>query len=227
MPRALFQSTDQLRFRFRPRALAAECCYSIEFWGFSEDFWPSWNVKRGEKRRLCLSEERIAPVCGLCVFHEHGRPRVRGACWSTDFSLRGTRIEHIALFRYSRPATPFDTGQISSDVLYIWYHELHIHCRFLVRRLVITYEVQGPLLAVFLRERANLSGYSPPALTSLMPTLPWVRFRCWVRVGLWLGLASREGWVGTWPATKLDPIAHSGTYKRSLHHVFIQTFIHR
>ena len=36
-----------------------------------------------------------------------------------------------------------------------------------------------------------------------IPTLPWVRFRVWVRVGL--ELASREGWVGTWPATGLDP----------------------
>ena len=31
------------------------------------------------------------------------------------------------------------------------------------------------------------------------------RFRIWVSVGLGLGLASRTGWVGTWPATRLDP----------------------
>ena len=48
-----------------------------------------------------------------------------------------------------------------------------------------------------------------------VPPLPLVRFRFWVRVGL--GLASRKGWVGTWPATRLDPTKHRAiTEKKSM-----------
>ena len=39
----------------------------------------------------------------------------------------------------------------------------------------------------------------PCTVAGYVLTLPWVRFR--VRVELGFGLASREGWVGTWPAT--------------------------
>ena len=39
-----------------------------------------------------------------------------------------------------------------------------------------------------------------------VPTLPWVRSRVWVRVGLGSGLATGKGWVGTWPVlTRFDP----------------------
>ena len=40
-------------------------------------------------------------------------------------------------------------------------------------------------------------------------TLPQVKLRVWVRVGMGLGSASRKGWVGMWPATRLDPFCFS------------------
>ena len=45
----------------------------------------------------------------------------------------------------------------------------------------------------------------PCSLVGHVPTLPWVRRRAWVRVGLGSGLASGKGSVGTWPVTRLDP----------------------
>ena len=38
----------------------------------------------------------------------------------------------------------------------------------------------------------------PCSVAGHVPTLPWVRSRVWVRVGLESGLASGKGWVGTW-----------------------------
>ena len=35
--------------------------------------------------------------------------------------------------------------------------------------------------------------------------LPWVRSRVWVRTGLGLELAVREGWVDTSPESWIDP----------------------
>ena len=35
--------------------------------------------------------------------------------------------------------------------------------------------------------------------------IPRVMFRVWERVELGSGLAARTGWVGMWPATRLDP----------------------
>ena len=42
-------------------------------------------------------------------------------------------------------------------------------------------------------------------------SVPWVRARVWVRVTLGFGLATGNGWVGTWPVTRLDP-SHCLTY---------------
>ena len=50
------------------------------------------------------------------------------------------------------------------------------------------------------------SCYGPGSVAGHVPTLPWVRSRFWVRVGLGSGLATGKGWVGTWPVTRLDPL---------------------
>ena len=44
----------------------------------------------------------------------------------------------------------------------------------------------------------------PCSVASHVPTLPWVRSRVWLRVGLGSGQASGKGWVGTWPINRLD-----------------------
>ena len=46
-------------------------------------------------------------------------------------------------------------------------------------------------------------------LAGYEPTLSWVRFRVWARVGLGSGLGLRKGWVGTGPATRPDPVSLS------------------
>ena len=48
-------------------------------------------------------------------------------------------------------------------------------------------------------------GIGPCSVAVHMRTLPWVRCRVWVRVGLGSGLATGKGWEGTWPVTRLDP----------------------
>ena len=50
----------------------------------------------------------------------------------------------------------------------------------------------------------------PCSVVGHVPTLPWVRSRVWVRVGLGSGLATRKGWVGTWPITRLDTLLSCG-----------------
>ena len=54
----------------------------------------------------------------------------------------------------------------------------------------------------------------PCTVAGHIPTLPWVRFRVWVRVE-GLGVATREGWVGMWPATRLDPIRTFSVWRLS------------
>ena len=54
-------------------------------------------------------------------------------------------------------------------------------------------------------ETVKVSNQGPCSVESHIPSLPWVRSRVWVRVGLGSGLASGKGWVGTWPLTRLDP----------------------
>ena len=57
----------------------------------------------------------------------------------------------------------------------------------------------------------------PCLVAGHVPTLPWVRSRVWVRVGLGSGLASGRGWVGTWPVNRLDP---KTTWTLTNSHVF-------
>ena len=47
------------------------------------------------------------------------------------------------------------------------------------------------------------SDCGPCSVASHVPTLPWLRSRVWVRVGLGSGLATGKGCVGTWPVTRL------------------------
>ena len=43
-----------------------------------------------------------------------------------------------------------------------------------------------------------------------LSTLPWVRSRVWIRVGL--GPATGKGWVGMWPVTRLDLLNVASCY---------------
>ena len=48
--------------------------------------------------------------------------------------------------------------------------------------------------------------FGPRSVAGHVPTLPWIRSRVWARVGWESGQASGEGWVGTWPVNRLDPL---------------------